>query len=78
MKRPSPSSRGLTWAIRAAQSREEHEAFLLNEDEEEHADRDGLYPPNSCWTIDHPDPPDPHAHLPVYRTIHQYAKLLLK
>lgn len=79
-----PISRGLSWAVpRPAPSLStgEQESLLADTDEEEeeqqHADADGLYPPHSCWTSDHPHPPQPHAHLPVYRTIHQYATMLI-
>lgn len=74
-----PFSRGFSLAVRrpAPPLNEAQEPLLADADEDadEHADADGLYPPHSCWTSDDPHPPEPHAHLPVYRTIHQYAML---
>ena len=76
--------RGFSWAVHDAHGRQEgeaHERLLPNgegndeEDQEEVADEDGLYPPDSCWTSDNPNPPNPHAGLPVYMTIHRSVKL---
>lgn len=74
----NPTTRSPSWAVPTTRSHVEQEALLANPDEEQHADSDGLYPPNSSWTSDNPNPPNPHARLPVYRTIHQYAEFLLK
>ena len=66
--------RGFSWAVRDAHARDEQEREHLlaaHDDEEEHADRDGLYPPNACWTKDNPSPPNPHKNLPIYQTIHR-------
>ena len=47
---------------------EEEEPLLPQADQ---VDDQGLYPPYSCWTVDNPSHPNPHAHLPVYTTIHR-------
>ena len=69
--------RGFSWSIRALRAQEEQEHLLERantHDEEDHADSDGLYPPNACWTSDNPDPPNPHRDLPVYETIHRIRR----
>ncbi len=66
--------RGFSWAVRDSQTREESARLLESHDGEEHADEDGLYPPNACWTRDHPSPPNPHKDLPVYQTIHRIRR----
>lgn len=53
--------RGFSYALRESEDNGEHENLLPDE---EHAD-------DSFRDI--PRPPIPHAHLPVYATIHRYA-----
>ena len=73
--RPSRPHRGFSWAVREARARQEQEHLLAVEhDDGDHADSDGLYPPNSCWYADNPNPPDQHADLPVYTTIHKIRR----
>ena len=45
--------------------REESDPLMANEEQLE----DISFPPR--WTTDQPHAPNPHAHLPVYTTIHQ-------
>jgi len=81
-KRPYKPHRGFSWAIHDAQARQEQRGLLATTDEQpaEHqddheellADEDGLYPPYESWTCDsNRQPPNPHADLPVYTTIHR-------
>ena len=59
--------RGFSWVTRGPQEPEEEEEALLQDADV--VDHEGLYPP-SAWTTNRP-PEDPHAHLPVYTTIHR-------
>ncbi|KKY28286.1 putative nonselective cation channel [Phaeomoniella chlamydospora] len=63
-----PLRRTFTWRTRGPQKDPEEETLLQDADE---VDSMGLYPPDSCWTSDNPHPPNPHADLPVYTTIHR-------
>ena len=59
-----------------ARSNSELEGLLEEQHEEdEHADSDGLYPPNCCWTADRPRPAGAalfrHDEWPVYDNIHR-------
>lgn len=65
------SHRQIQEALRLQRAREEQE-MLLSEHEE--ADDDGCYPPRKN---DEPRTPNPHAHLPVYTTIHKIRKLIV-
>ena len=58
-------------ALRFARSAEEQETLL---GEEEVADDDGCYPPRKN---DDPIAPNPHANLPVYKTIHRIRRLVI-
>ena len=58
MQRPK-SRRGFSYALRHSTETDEEESLLPDA---EHAD-------DSFNDI--PDPPNPHAHLPVYATIHR-------
>ena len=60
MERPK-SRRGFSYALRESGDTEEQESLLP--DEEQMSDP----------AIDIPVPPNPHAHLPVYTTIHRYV-----
>ena len=53
--------RGFSFALRESGDTEEQESLLPDED----------YIDN--YTVDVPRPPNPHADLPVYSTIHRYA-----
>ena len=71
--------RGFSWAVYNQRVLEERQRLLGPEADHDdvhgdHADADGLYPPNSCWTRDHPNPPNPHKDLPVYQTIHRIRR----
>lgn len=73
------STRGFSAQFRAHIAREEQERLLESQhDEEDHADSDGLYPPNCCWTRDQRRPP-PHAdqygieNCNVYKNILRYV-----
>lgn len=65
------SNRSISDAMRLAQSREEQE-MLLGDNEE--ADDDGCFPPR---LNDDPRVPNPHASLPVYTTIHRIRRLVI-
>ncbi|KAF7191608.1 Calcium channel YVC1 [Pseudocercospora fuligena] len=64
------SNRQIHEALRMQQARAEQE-MLLGDHEE--ADDDGCYPPRKN---DDPRIPNPHAHLPVYTTIHKIKRLV--
>jgi hypothetical protein len=73
--RPKGSHRGFSASLRHFRTNEEREHLLATaHDEEEHADSDGLYPPNSCWTSDNPDPPNPHGGCKVFENIHRIRR----
>ncbi|KAF2086252.1 hypothetical protein K490DRAFT_18055, partial [Saccharata proteae CBS 121410] len=67
------NNRSLSQALRALRSQEEQET-LLNEDEEERVDNEGCVLPAEPEMI---FAPNPHAHLPVYKTIHRIRRLIL-
>jgi hypothetical protein len=75
-----PKFERFAWLSPAVKSSREEQQPLLadHEEEEQHADQNGLYPPNKCWTSDNSEPHNRHDHLPVYETIHQYADALLQ
>lgn len=58
--------RSLTATIRAVRQRAEEEALLP----ESVLGEDRSYQYEHRWTQDQPHPPNPHAFLPVYKTIH--------
>ena len=58
MERPK-SRRGYSYALRESEAREEEERLLPDAEIGE------------CLGSDVPVPPNPHAHLPVYTTIHR-------
>lgn len=64
MSRPE-AHRTISEALRIAREREEQET-LLGDDE--------IVEPDSCLTRAHSFHDNPHADLPVYKTIHRYAE----
>lgn len=74
-KRPKNGNRGFSGSLRLYRTHDERDHLLAAaHDEEEHADSDGLYPPNCCWTSDNPDPPNPHRECKVYENIHRIRR----
>jgi hypothetical protein len=74
-KRPKNGNRGFSGSLRLYRTHDERDHLLAAaHDEEEHADSDGLYPPNCCWTSDNPDPPNPHGGCKVYENIHRIRR----
>lgn len=72
------SLRSFSFAIRAAKAREEQEALLRDQEEEEDPEPGEFFPIHGrTWTHNGPRAPNPHAHLPVYRTIHLIRKEVL-
>lgn len=57
MERPR-TRRGYSYALRISEAREEEERLLPEAE-------------NGEYSGDVPAPPNPHAHLPVYATIHR-------
>lgn len=73
------SLRSFSFAVRQQKAREEAER-LLGEADEENADQDLVFPHmhGRTWTHNgEPRAPDPHAGLPVYKTIHKIRREVL-
>ncbi len=72
------SLRSFSIAVRAAKARDEQEALLAEQDDEE-ADSAAQSRPfhGRTWTHSGPRAPDPHADLPVYKTIHLIRREVL-
>jgi len=69
--RRGQSNRSISEALRLAQSQQEQEELL---GEEEQADDDGCFPPRQT---DEPQQPNPHSDLPVYTSIHRIRRLVM-